>query len=386
MRNTKRYRIKPDIASEMGLKLNKSNRYRLNKEQEELFFRIKENNSFEDILHSNNFNPEDNWEYGWVKSKEGSIFVRNPDKNNSVSIEELISFVKDSVSDIKPIKVCKPKKHNKKALRAVISDAHVGMKSDSREAMFSFEYNEQIFLDNLNTVFENISNRIDANGNFDEIIVDDLGDGLDGFNNMTTRGGHHLPQNMDNKTAWEAYVFGKLDTYIKIINLNAAKKYVFRNVGNCNHSGDIGWMANIAIKMTLEQMYDHVEFHVLERPIEHFYYGEHCFLITHGKDKSLMIRNWPLSLNDKVANLIRQYIDHHSISSKYIHLDKGDLHQVGYAREPRFDYRNFMSFAPPSQWVQSNFGVSYCGFSIQVIPKNSNQIEHTDIFFDLKRI
>lgn len=383
---TKRFRIQPELAKQMGLEVNKSNRYRLNKDKVDLFYSLKKGNAFEDILHSNNFTPDDNWEYGWMKTKEGSVFVRNPDKNSTVSLDEITSLIKDSISDVKPIKKTPPSKHNKKALRAIISDAHVGMKSDSRDAMFSFEYNDDIFKDNLNVVFENIVNRIDINGNFDEIVVDDLGDGLDGFNNMTTRGGHHLPQNMDNKTAWESYVFNKLDTFVKIINLNAAKKYVFRNVGNCNHSGDIGWMANMAIKMTLEQMYSNVEYHVLERPIEHFYYGKHCFLITHGKDKSLMIKNWPLSLNDKIANLIRQYIDHHNISSEFIHLDKGDLHQVGYSREPRFDYRNFMSFAPPSQWVQSNFGVSYCGFSIQVVPRDNNQIEHTDVFFDLKRI
>jgi hypothetical protein len=99
-----------------------------------------------------------------------------------------------------------------------------------------------------------------------------------------------------------------------------------------------------------------------------------------------MVKNWPLQLTEKISNIVRQYIDHHNINSKFIHLDKGDLHQLGYAREPKFDYRNFMSFAPPSTWVQSNFGVSYCGFSLQVIPKHTNQIEHTDIFFDMKKI
>lgn len=387
MGRNKRFRINPEIASKMGLTLNKSNRYRLNEEQQELFFSIKESNSFEDILHSNNFTPDDNWEYGWMKTKEGSVFVRNPDKNAQITIEQATEFIKDSLSDIKPIRIPKARKNNKKALRAVMSDAHVGMKSYGSEAMFSFEYNEDIFKEHLGIVFESMLQRVGANGFFDQIVIDDLGDGLDGFNQETTRGGHHLPQNMSNKEAWETYVFNKLETYVNIIKLDAANKYVFRNVTNCNHSGDFGWMANMAIKMTLEQMFpERVEYIILNRPIEHFYYGEHCFMLTHGKDKSLMVRNWPLTLTDKVSNLIRQYIDHHNITSKYIHLDKGDLHQLGYAREPKFDYRNFMSFAPPSQWVQANFGVSYCGFSLQVIPKATNQIEHTDIFFDLKRV
>lgn len=341
-------------------------------------------NTFEKKLQENEFSIPENWSYGWLKTKEASVFVRN--QAEIMTLDDVTNVIKDAVKNIKQIKLPKVSKTNKKALRAVISDCHVGMKSDGKEAMFSFEYNENIFNEHLGLLFQSISDKIDAHGDFDLIIIDDLGDGLDGFNGETTRGGHKLPQNMDNKEAWETYVFGKLETYVNIVKLNAAKKYIFRNVTNCNHAGDWGWTANMAIKMAIEQMFDNVEYILLDKPIEHFFYGEHCHLLTHGKDKSLMVRNWSLQLTDKIANLIRQYIDHHDIRSKYIHLDKGDLHSLGYAREPKFDYRNFMSFAPPSQWVQANFGVSYCGFSLQVIPKNSNQIEHTDIFFDMKRI
>jgi hypothetical protein len=43
-----------------------------------------------------------------------------------------------------------------------------------------------------------------------------------------------------------------------------------------------------------------------------------------------------------------------------------------------------MSFAPPSAYVQNNFGDSYSGYSIQVVPKYSSEISHTDYFFDLE--
>lgn len=345
---------------------------------------LRNQNKFAKDLSDNGFEPPENWSHGWLKTKEASIFIKN--HSEEVPVDKLDDIIKRAVENIKPITLPAVVSSNKKALRAVISDAHVGMKSDSRDAMFSFEYNESIFNEHLQTLFLSIKNKIDNHGNFEQIFVDDLGDGLDGFNGETTRGGHHLPQNMDNKSAWEAYVFGKLNTYVNIINLNAAEKYTFRNVTNCNHSGDFGWTANMAIKMTIEKMFNNVEYILLDRPIEHFFYGNHCFMLTHGKDKSLMVKNWPLQLTEKISNIVRQYIDHHDINSKFIHLDKGDLHQLGYAREPKFDYRNFMSFAPPSTWVQSNFGVSYCGFSLQVIPKESNQIEHTDIFFDMKRV
>jgi len=340
--------------------------------------------TFEAALSENNFSFPDQWEYGWIKTKEASVFVKN--KAEQMTLDDVVDTLKNSLGDVKKVKLPKIDVSNKKALRAIITDAHVGMESNSQDALFGFEYNESVFKSHLSILFKHIQDKISANGAFDLIIVDDLGDGLDGFNGQTTRGGHHLPQNMSNKEAWSVFVKNKLETCINIIELNGAKKFQFRNVGNDNHAGDFGWTANTAIKLVLEQRYDNVEYIVTNKPMEHFVYGNHCHILTHGKDKSLMMRNWSKELNPKIDNLIRQYIDHYGIKSKFIHLDKGDLHQVAYDRSPKFDYRNFMSFAPPSQWVQVNMGVSYCGFSMQVIPFDINQVEHTDIFFDLIRI
>lgn len=322
---------------------------------------------------------------GWFKTKEASIRFINPlFDGGSLSREDIESVIKDAIKDIEPREYNAPKSDKKQALRAVISDCHVGMDSNDEDALFGFEYNEKIFNNNLNHVFETLKKEINHHGIFDTIFIDDLGDGLDGFDGETTRGGHKLPQNMSNKEAWRVYVENKLQFVIDVINLRGGNKIIFRNVANCNHSGDFGWTANTAIKMIVEKMFVDVDYIILNRHAEHFEYGKHTFILAHGKDKSLMGRNWPLHLTDKLSNIIRQYIDHYRITSPYIHVDKGDLHRVAYDREPRFDYRSYMSFAPPSTWIQANFGVSYCGYSVQIIPKNSNQIQHTDIFFDLK--
>jgi hypothetical protein len=323
---------------------------------------------------------------GWIKNKNASLHFKNPlfDGDTKITEDRVTEWIEKAVKDIKPREYPKVKTDSDKALRVVISDCHVGMDSDDEDALFGFKYNEKIFQKNLNHVFETVKKEIEYHGPFDTIFVDDLGDGLDGFNGETTRGGHHLPQNMTNKEGWTTYVENKLQMLTDIINLGGAKHYVFRNVSNCNHAGDWGWSANKAIQMIIDKMYFSVDYIILNRHVEHFTYGKHTFLITHGKDKATMNRGWPLHLNDKVKNLVRQYIDHYEITSPYIHVDKGDLHCAAYDRCPKFDYRNYMSFAPPSAWVQANFGVSYCGYSVQIIPKNSNQIQHTDIFFDLK--
>ena len=46
-------------------------------------------------------------------------------------------------------------------------------------------------------------------GGFENIVICNLGDSLDGYNGQTTRGGHDLAQNMSNKE--------QLHTYIKLM-------------------------------------------------------------------------------------------------------------------------------------------------------------------------
>jgi hypothetical protein len=119
--------------------------------------------------------------------------------------------------------------------------------------------------------------------------------------------------------------------------------------------------------------------------MEHFQYGDHTFILTHGKDAKHMFKGLPYNLNDKATSFINDYIDHYNINTKYIHVEKGDLHRIGYDRTKKFDYRNYMTFAPPSAWVSHNFGDCYSGYSIQTIPKFSGEISHTDYYFDLKK-
>ena len=334
-------KIKKWLEKEKGHSVNERSVRRFFEKQGDPFG----NTAVKNTLGSFNMPEDQPWSTAWLKSKEVSLKINNPQQ--VLDLDDITEAIKDGIEGVTKIKTTKPYKTNKKALRAVISDAHVGMETDTEDSMFGFKYNEKVFKKHLSVVFDNIKDRIDTHGDFDLIIVDDLGDNLDGYDGETTRKGHKLPQNMSNKEGWKSYVKNKLNTCVNIVNLGASERYQFRSVSNDNHSGDWGYTANYAIKN--------------------------------------MFKNMPLHLNDKVSNIIRQYIDHYEIKSKYIHVDKGDLHQVGYNREPKFDYRNYMSFAPPSPWIQSNFGVSYCGFSIQIIPKYSNQIEHTDVFFDLKK-
>jgi len=314
----------------------------------------------------------------WLKPKLGGI-------DYPKLIEEIVQ--KHSRGSVR--KIVPKTKHCDKAIKITLSDIHIGLEPNpDGNSIYQYEYNSNIFNANLDHVYSSVLKEHITNGKFDLLIIDDLGDGLDAYDGMTTRKGHTLDQNMNNVEAFRVYVEGKLRLIENLIAADVANKILIRNVSDDNHSGDFGHVANLAIQMILQRSYSdtHVEFYILRKFIEHFKYGDHTFILTHGKDKKNMFKGFPLDLDHKTTNFLNEYINRQGITTKYIHVEKGDLHQISYKRTSRFDYRNFMSFAPPSAYVQNNFGASYSGYSIQIIPKYFNEISHTDYFFDLAKV
>lgn len=325
----------------------------------------------------------------WHKSESFSLDVRE-DIVTDRDLGEVFSEIVDRYSkDFTPIKIRKQPIKVNKACKVTITDSHVGMNPNADEnSLFQYEYNQDIYKESISKVYQSILKEFKTHGTFDLLLLDDLGDLADGWNGYTTRGGHVLPQNMTNAEVFEVCV----DTYVElirsIVESKVANKVILRCISNDNHSGDFGLIINKAIQKIINLMYskDVVEVDILSRFLEHRIYGNHCFILTHGKDKNQMNRGLPVILNDKAMRLLNDYIDHYEIDSNYIHVEKGDLHQIGYQKTKKFDYRNFMSFAPPSSWIQHNFGDSYSGYSIQVIPKFDNEISHTDYFLDYKKV
>lgn len=321
--------------------------------------------------------------------KIGNAFIKNPlykedtvtEESIQTAIENVLRRFEHKKNTFKPSNL----KSNKKALKVTLSDDHVGLEPNpSGNALFNYEYSGDIYKNSYKKVFNSVLKEFNTHGKFDLLLLDNLGDEQDGWNGLTTRGGHKLEQNMTNAEVFEVCIDTKVAFINSLVKENVTDKIILRKVSNDNHSGDFGQTINIAVKKIINLLYteDVVEVETLTRFMEHRTYGEHCFILTHGKDTKQMFKGLPLQLNDKTINFVNDYINFYNIKSKFIHLEKGDLHQIGYNKCSTFDYRNFMSFAPPSSWVQHNFGTSYSGYSIQVIPKDNNEISHTDYFID----
>jgi len=332
--------------------------------------------------------PKERVTHYWWKTKDASIFVKCEQTQESDilnAIQEIISerLTTRIVAPITPTETCQ------KALKVTISDAHVGLDPNPNGyGIYNYKYNAQIFLQNIDSVYNSVIAKYNQYGKFDTLFIDDLGDGLDGWNGKTTRGVHDLPQNMSNVDAFKTFVKGKLNLIERLIAANVSDSIECNNVSNDNHSGDFARIANETIKMMLDRIYgeSQIGFKVLNNFVEHFYYGDHCFIYTHGKDEKQRVKNLSLDLTPVIIEFFRSYIDYHNIGSKFIHVEKGDLHQLGYKRCNKFDYRNYMSFAPPSFHSSHNYNGSYSGYSIQVIDKHSATVSHEDYFFDLTKL
>ena len=328
----------------------------------------------------------------WDKSAEHSICVDLRDGDDEEHSQTYIEAFQELLEAYKkhfPKGFKKPKKKKSdQALRAIISDAHVGMDPMPSQALFQYEYNGDIFTRNMERVADALVGKFMQHGRFDVVFLEDLGDMQDGFAGQTTRGGHDLPQNMTEGEVFKVCVKAKLNLIKTLIDNEVGNKIVLRSVNNSNHSSRFAEVVNTGVKMMAELMFNSevVEIDNLTRFMEHREYGDHCFILTHGKDDKVMKKGLPYQLTDKAKEFIHNYIDHYDVESKFIHVDKGDLHQLGYERTKKFDYNNFGSFAPPSMWVQGNFGDTYSCFSVQVVPKHSAEISQEHYFLDYKRV
>lgn len=131
------------------------------------------------------------------------------------------------------------------------TDVHIGMDSDSdNNTMYKKEWNKVELMKSADIIISETIKEQESN----TLYVDDLGDLLDGFNGVTTRGGHLLPQNMTNEECFNA----GLEFKMKILHglVNHYDKIFFNNICNDNHSGAFGYFVNKAFKEIAELQYD----------------------------------------------------------------------------------------------------------------------------------
>lgn len=291
---------------------------------------------------------------------------------NIVFKENIVEVAKDEIDldsiiskYINPVSVNVEKQHNQSDFDVLTySDVHIGMDTNSKgNSMYATKWNAEEVIKASDEIVRNLVQEQKS----DLLIVDELGDLLDGFNGKTTRGGHDLPQNMTNEEVFDCALKFKMNILDKLIY--QYKEIRFNNICNDNHAGSFGYFVNSAFKSLAEQKYRNVSVNNYRNFISHYFVNDVCFVITHGKDDSTLKFGFKPQLDTKQIEKIDQYCKHNEIykRSKKIIFKKGDSHQTLFdmAGSDDFYYYNYPALSPSSQWVSTNFKKGRRGFVIE---------------------
>lgn len=258
------------------------------------------------------------------------------------------------------------------------TDVHIGMDTNpDNKAMYSVEWNRETTLASCDIM---IKATID-NQKSSTLVIDELGDFLDGYNQQTTRGGHALPQNMSNEEAFDT----ALEFKMRLIDGLAPyySNIMVNNICNDNHAGSFGYFVNKAFKDICEVKYPEIEVNNYNKFINHYYMDDTCFVITHGKDDTSLKFGFKPHLDPKGIEKIDQYLKQNDVykHANKIVFKKGDSHQALFdmCSTDDFFYFNYPALSPSSMWVQNNFKKGRRGFVLESF-KDSDIHELKPIF------
>ena len=259
--------------------------------------------------------------------------------------------------EIKPFKI-KEKYTTHNDLMLHLSDIHTGSCLTSGN-LFDNPWDEEELERRLNKIVDLIGNNF---GILDTIVINMLGDYLDGMDNQTARRDHFMPQNMDNRQQFNVFIRQML-SFIGNLS-NYCSKIIIYAVPEGNHGGSADYMAIKALEYASKRKFPGIEFTVFERFFGYYKFNNETYLIMHGKDSAYMKRPLPLNLNDNSSNLIRDWLDREGLQEDHIHIIKGDLHSNNLNACRKFDYRNVLSLFGESDYSQYNYqsngsGISY---------------------------
>jgi hypothetical protein len=298
--------------------------------------------------------------------------ITEPIKDVKIDLEQ-IDFTKYFEGKITPVKI-NAKKVKQKSLfdRAIITDVHVGMKVTDGYSLYDGLWNQ----DELFKRRDVFVNEIIKNQKSNVLLLHELGDFMDGYNGMTTRGGHELPQNMDNQKAFDVGLQFKITLIDALINYYDKINIV--NICNDNHAGSFGYIVNSAFKSYIELKYINVKVINQRKFIDHYIVKNRCFILTHGKDDKSLKFGFKPNLDAVQIEKIKNYIDEYKLHNYQIEFSKGDSHQLLFdlTSSTAFEYQNFGAFSPPSDWVKVNFKNTKSSFTTMNYYDNQKTINN----------
>lgn len=289
-------------------------------------------------------------------------------KNQLVDLSDILSDIEFKIT---PVNYIVPEYKNDNTIIVYLSDMHIGAEV-SNYSIYENTFNFDVATSRMEALLQKIY-QVCNDMNITQIIVCNVGDSLDGYNGQTTRGGHILPQNMNNKDQYNNYINLMMNFFANLVECKMFSYIKYRCSDGGNHDGDIGLIINKSLKACLYRLCPDIDAVIFDKFMGYFTVNSNSFILCHGKDAKDMFRGLPLTINDKVENQITEFVQYNNIPG-IIHFVKGDLHQSATTYGKRVRYKSVGSFFGSSQWIHLNFGNTRAAVDYDVI------INDTDIF------
>ena len=310
-----------------------------------------------------------NIKHAWFKTKDVSMFMTNPnyqtpdfsvDKIDWDKITKGVFGKSEVVNRENNLNVPYGVSSNNGIFdRLVYTDVHIGMDIPNT-AQYGGKWNYDRVMDCLSQMIHFTL----ANQKSDILIVDDLGDFMDGMGGKTVRKMHDLPQNMTDQEAFDTGLEFKI-VLAKVLSTKY-KTIHFHNICNDNHAGAFGYTVNSAFKSVALQMFNGVTVDNYQKFINHYEILNNTFILSHGKDGKNLRFGFKPHISAGGLEKINNYIDTNYLMKKGVRIEfsKGDSHVELFdkATPNRFEYNTYPAFCPASDWVQTNYVPNDYGF------------------------
>lgn len=296
------------------------------------------------IISSYKLDKFGNVDQQWLKRDEEGV--------NSLNEIDWNQIAKTISRNTKPIKLT-PKNNSKVSKLVCITDVHAGMATEGwgKSQMLA--------------AFQKVGDSIN---NCDDVTILMLGDGIDGLCKQTVRGGHKLPQDMNN----QEQILSLVESFQLLFDILAEKvkqgsinSFNFESVYESNHSGDMDYVVGKFLEMWLKVKYPDVDCHIITGIWGGFTINDINFWYTHGKDAENAKYGLGMNLNEKtelyLTHMLKQTFLEYDLNPRKNIVVSGDLHTESFSQGKFFKYYKVPAMSPSSNWVKANFGYSIPG-------------------------
>lgn len=299
--------------------------------------------------------------------KDLRALVTKLTKESSKSLNKTVieSTIKATLKDYKELPVNLNNKNAKYPdLIIWLSDLHIGAYNAKYSSFIQLpSYNIKEIKSRLARIVESF-----AGQEYHSVYIVNLGDSIDGFNKETTRGGHKLPEILDNKEISEAFIECMMEFFATLTAKVQSNDFNYLSIGESNHGGDVEWLNQKLLAAYLTKY--NVKSYISNYPIDNFIIGSHQFLYAHGKENENQTRQFPLTLNPATELYFANYIAEKGICSPHIYVVKGDLHNYAYTTGKQFDYISVGSMYGSSNYIVANFGHTKWSINYTVVQED----------------